>query len=385
MPSTGKQKPDMNFDFSADQKALGDHVRRYLHDKCPRDVVRRVLENGQEQYAAEVWRGLAHMGLMGTAIAPHYGGAGLGYLELCVIAQELGRVMAPVPFSSSIYLAAEAINLAGSPAQKERWLPGLASGEIIGTLAACESSSEPLGKAVRTKLAGGRISGRKLLVPDGNIADIAIVLARSGGSNSDRLAFALVELGLPSIRRELIQTIDASRSHAEVVFDSAPAQLLGEAGAGADLLRALYDRAAVLFAFEQLGGADAALEMACGYAKQRFAFGRPIGSFQAIKHKLAEIYMRNTLARSHAYYGAWALSSGAPELALAAAAARASASEAFDFAAKENLQTHGGMGFTWELDCHLFYRRARMLSLALGSPRLWKDRLVTELEARATA
>jgi alkylation response protein AidB-like acyl-CoA dehydrogenase len=325
------------------------------------------------------------MGLMGTAIAPHYGGAGLGYLELCVIAQELGRVMAPGPFSSSIYLAAEAINLAGSPAQKERWLPGLASGEIIGTLAACESSSEPLGKAVRTKLAGGRISGRKLLVPDGNIADIAIVLARSGGSNSDRLAFALVELGLPSIRRELIQTIDPSRSHAEVVFDSAPAQLLGEAGAGADLLRALYDRAAVLFAFEQLGGADAALEMACGYAKQRFAFGRPIGSFQAIKHKLAEIYMRNTLARSHAYYGAWALSSGAPELALAAAAARASASEAFDFAAKENLQTHGGMGFTWELDCHLFYRRARMLSLALGSPRLWKDRLVTELEARATA
>ena len=125
--------------------------------------------------------------------------------------------------------------------------------------------------------------------------------------------------------------------------------------------------------------------MACGYAKQRIAFGRPIGSFQAIKHKLAEIYMRNTLARSHAYHGAWALSSGAPELALAAAAARASASEAFDFAAKENLQTHGGMGFTWELDCHLFYRRARMLSLALGSPRLWKDRLVTELEARATA
>jgi alkylation response protein AidB-like acyl-CoA dehydrogenase len=194
------------------------------------------------------------------------------------------------------------------------------------------------------------------------------------------LSLALVDLRGSGVRRENLQTLDPTRSHAEIVFENARSELLGNADAGAVLIRELFNRAAVLLAFEQVGGADAALEMATGYAKERFAFGRPIGSFQAIKHKLAEMYMRNTLARSHAYYGAWALCSNAPELPLAAAAARASACEAFDYAAKENCQTHGGMGFSWDMDCQLFYRRARLLSLALGSARKWKDRLVSELE-----
>jgi alkylation response protein AidB-like acyl-CoA dehydrogenase len=372
----------MNFDFSPDQKTLQEHARRYLTDKCTRKVVRRVLENDREPYAADLWKGLADMGLTGTAIPAEYGGVGLGYLELCVVAEELGRALAPVPFSSSIYLAAEALLLAGTEAQKNAWLPRLASGEAIGTFAASEGTGPANAKRVRAALTLDRLSGTKLPVPDGDVADLAVVLVRtSPGASEDALSLALVELKGPGVGVEPVVTIDPSRSHAELRFDDAPAQLLGAKGRGLELMRRVFDRAAVLFAFEQVGGADAALEMATAYAKDRIAFGRPIGSFQAIKHKLAEVYMKNTLARSHAYYGAWALSSGAPELRLAAAAARAAASEAFDYASKENNQTHGGMGFTWQLDCQFFYRRARLLSLALGAPRLWKERLVTELAA----
>jgi len=370
----------MNFDFSDDQKILREHVRRFLSAKCPRSVARRVLEDDREPYAADLWKGLAEMGLMGTAVSEQYGGAGLGYLELCVIAEELGRALAPVPFSSSVYLAAEALKAAGSSAQQQSWLPMLASGEVIGTVACAEGAFRPSLKAVEAKFSRERISGRKLPVPDGDIADLAVVLVNSGEGAPRNLSLVLVDLNQPGVRRESLQTVDPTRSHAEIIFDNARAELLGTAGDGAALIGGLFDRAAVLMAFEQVGGADAALEMATSYAKDRFAFGRPIGSFQAIKHKLAEMYMLNTLARSHAYYGAWALSSDAPELPMAAAAARASACDAFDYAAKENCQTHGGMGFSWDMDCQLFYRRARLLALALGSTRIWKDRLVDHLD-----
>ncbi len=184
----------------------------------------------------------------------------------------------------------------------------------------------------------------------------------------------------PASQREAVETIDPSRSHARIGFENTPAEPLGASGDGERLLRRVQDRAAVLFAFEQVGGAQRSLEMARDYALQRYAFGRPIGSFQAIKHKLADVYVATELARSNAYYGAWALARDAPELPLAAAAARISASEAYFLAAKENIQVHGGMGYTWEFDCHLYYRRAKLLSLALGSTRLWKDRLITQLE-----
>jgi alkylation response protein AidB-like acyl-CoA dehydrogenase len=182
------------------------------------------------------------------------------------------------------------------------------------------------------------------------------------------------------VKAEAVETVDPTRSHAKVSFDGAAAEPLGAAGQGWAILDKVFDRAAVLYAFEQVGGSQAALEMARDYAMGRYAFGRPIASFQAIKHKLADVYVATELARSNAYYGAWALARNAPELPTAAAAARISANEAFFLAAKENIQVHGGMGFTWEFDCHLYYRRAKLLSLALGSTRLWKDRLITQLE-----
>jgi len=183
--------------------------------------------------------------------------------------------------------------------------------------------------------------------------------------------------------RETVATIDPSRSHAKLVFDQAPAEPLPGADS-ADEVRRLLDRAAIMMAFEQVGGAQAALDMARDYALQRYAFGRPIGSFQAIKHKLADIYVAVELARSNAYYGAWALHSNAAELPIAASVARVAASDAGWLATKENIQTHGGMGFTWAFDCHLYYRRAKLLGMALGGTREWKHRLVDELKQRNT-
>jgi alkylation response protein AidB-like acyl-CoA dehydrogenase len=370
----------MNFDFSPDQKALRDQARKFLAEHASSTRVRRILDS-DTPYDAELWQGMAEMGWTGTAIPEAYGGAGFGYLELCVLAEELGRSVAPAPFASTVYLATEALLLAGSEAQKRRWLPRIAAGEAIGCLALAEGPRMPTPEALATRAEGGALTGTKAPVVDGDVADFAVVAARDGAS----LSLHLVDLGGAGVTRTPLKTVDPTRSVASVSFAGTPAEPLGVPGAGAALVERLLDRAAVLVAFEQVGGGQAALDMAREYALGRFAFGRPIASFQAIKHKLADVYVAVELARSNAYYGAWALSTDAPELPVAAAAARVSASEAYFHAAKENIQTHGGMGFTWEFDCHLHYRRAKLLGLMLGGVPRWKDVLIARLEARADA
>ena len=365
----------MNFDFSDDLKELREQARKFLRERCPAATVRRVLE-GPEPYDFALWKAIAAMGWTGAAIPEALGGAGLGHLGLCVLAEELGSALAPTPFSSSIYLAAEAIMLAGSEAQKQAWLPKLASGTIIGTLAMAEGPGKADPRKLRTTLRSGALTGEKLPVPDGDVADLAVVAAQG-----DRgLQLALVELNGPGVSRHAVDTIDPTRSHARLIFDGAAAEPLGELAGARPCCGGSGTRRRPL-AFEQVGGAQRSLEMARDYALERYAFARPIGSFQAIKHKLADVYVATELARANAYYGAWALSRDAAEFPLAAAAARISANEAYFLAAKENIQVHGGMGFTWEFDCHLHYRRAKLLALALGSTRLWKERLLLELEA----
>jgi alkylation response protein AidB-like acyl-CoA dehydrogenase len=371
----------MNFDFSDDLKLLRDEARRFLSERNALAAARRALD-GDGAYDKALWQEMAEMGWIGAAIPEEFGGAGLGHLGLCVLAEELGATLAPVPFSSTAYFASEALLLAGSPTQKQRYLPKIAAGEIIGTLALAEGPGAPDLTRLATSVANGRLNGTKQPVPDGEIADIAVVAAVGG---ERRLSLFIADLKGPGVARQSVATIDPSRAHARLVFTGAAAEPLGQAGEGASLIERLFDRAAVLFAFEQVGGAQAALDMAKAYALERYAFGRPIGSFQAIKHKLADIYVATELARSNAYYGAWALTQDAAELPVAAAAARVSASEAFALAAKENIQTHGGMGYTWAFDCHLYYSRAKLLSLALGGARAWKDRLISELELRNTS
>ncbi len=375
----------MNFDFSDEQKQLRDEARRYLAEKCPPEAVRAVLE-GSAPYDRELWRGLAGMGFLGVAIPEQYGGTGAGYLELCVIAEEIGRALAPVPFASTVYLAAEALMLAGSEAQKQRWLPRIAAGEAVGTLALFEGVGNPSPQVVRTMLRQGRLDGRKLPVPDGGIADFAVVTARTGNSGREGdIALCLVDLKADGVVATSLKSIDGAHNQAEILFNSAAAEALGAPHEGWSVLMRLLDRAAVLTAFEQIGGADRALEMGRDYALDRIAFGRPIGSFQAVKHMLADMYVSATLARSNSYYGAWALSTDAPELPEAAAAARVSATQAFQHCAKNNIQVHGGMGFTWEFDCHLYYRRANALALALGSQSYWEDRLIDRMRRRNVA
>ena len=370
----------VNFDFSADQRALRDQARKFLAEHASSARVRRILE-GAAPYDAELWRGMGEMGWMGTAIPETHGGAGFGYLELCVIAEELGRSLAPTPFSSTIYLAAEALLLEGSDAQKKRWLPRVSQGEAIGCFALAEGPQVATPGNLTTRADGGRVTGTKIPVADGDVADFAVVLA--GETDGRRASLFLVDLQGAGITRAPVTTVDPTRSHARIAFERAAAEPLGAPGQGWPLVERLLDRAAVLVAFEQLGGAQAALDMAREYALGRFAFGRQIASFQAIKHKLADMYVAVELARSNAYYGAWALSKDAPELPVAAATARVAATEAYYQAAKENIQVHGGMGFTWEFDCHLHYRRAKLTSLMLGSARRWKDLLVARLEAGA--
>ena len=369
----------MNFDFSADQKSLREQARKFLGEHASSTRVRRILE-GAAPYDVDLWKGMGEMGWMGTAIPETHGGAGFGYLELCVIAEELGRSLAPTPFASTIYLAAEALQIAGSDAQKKRWLPRIAQGEVIGCLALSEGPRVTTPANLTTRADGARLTGVKVPVMDGDVADFAIVLA---AQDDRRAGLYLVDLSGPGVTRTSLATVDPTRSHARIALDGAAADPLGAAGQGWPLVERLLDRAAVLVAFEQVGGAQAALDMAREYALGRFAFGRQIASFQAIKHKLADMYVGIELARSNAYYGAWALSKDAPELGVAAATARVAASEAYYQAAKENIQVHGGMGFTWEFDCHLHYRRAKLTGLMLGSARRWKDLLVTRLEAGA--
>ncbi len=368
----------MNFEFSEEQNLLREQALGFLQEQCPAAAVRAVLD-GEQAYDAALWGKIAELGWTATVIPEQYGGIGLGYLELVVIAEELGRAVAPVPFSSSVYLASEAILMAGSEAQKERWLPKLASGEAIGTFALGEGPGSPSAARLSTAADGDRLTGTKIPVADGDIADIAIVVAKP--ADGDGASLYLAELA--GVDRQAVGTLDPTRSHARLAFDATPAEPLGAAGEGWTLTQRLLDRAAVLFAWEQVGGANAALEMAKAYALERYAFGRPIASYQAIKHKLAHAYVKNTLARSNGYYGAWALAEDAAELPLAAATARVSATQAYYYASKENIQTHGGMGFTWEFDCQFHYRRAKLLSVNIGSEASWQDRLIAAIEREA--
>ena len=346
----------------------------------------RAVLDGKLAYDKGLWKGLAEMGFLGVAIPESYGGTGAGHLELCVIAEEMGRALAPVPFSSTVYLAAEALLLAGTEAQKQKWLPAIARGDAIGTLALFEGKGNPRQEAIKLSASGGTLNGIKKPVPDGAIADFAIVAARTGSSGRETdISLFLVDLKSEGVEARDLTNLDPTHGQAELTFKNCKAEPLGRANEGWSIITQVLDRAAILTAFEQVGGADRALEMGRDYALDRIAFGRPIGSFQAVKHMLADMYVSATLARSNCYYGAWALSTNASELPEAAAAARISATQAFQHCAKNNIQVHGGMGFTWEFDCHMYYRRANATALGLGSLSYWEDALIERMRKKNAA
>ncbi len=362
----------MNFEFSEEQLFIRDQARNFLRQECGPAVVRKALES-PNSFDRDLWQKVVELGWTATTIPERYGGLGLGYLELCVIAEELGRALAPIPFSSSVYLATEAIKSWGSEAQKQHYLPKLATGELIGTLATNEGMGMP---TVASQLHEHKVTAQKMPVPDGDIADFAVISVKD---ENGTLGLYLVDLGNAGVTRETLNSMDPSRSQARLILNEVPVEPLGDSAAGDAELAELLNRAAVLLAFEQIGGCQAAMDMGIAYTKERYAFGRPVASFQAIKHKFADMFVALELARSNAYYGACALASDAADLPLAAATARVSATDAFYLISKENIQAHGGMGFTWEFDCHLYYRRAQLLSGVIGTQPQWKELVAQHL------
>ncbi len=369
----------MNLDFSDDQKFLQNEAKKFFDKEGGLSNARKVMDENLDT-DQNLWNKIIEMGWTGIRIPEEYEGLGLSHLELCVIAEELGRSLAPVPFASSVYFFTEALVKYANQKIKKDILPQLVTGTIIGTYGIAEDTQQTTESNLQVSVSSEKLTGVKIAVPDAGIATHMIVVASSNQATDLRL----VDLSDPSIIITPQKNIDTSKAFYKVEFNNTPSQLLGDTGKGWDYIQDLLNQAAVLFAFEQIGGAQAALDMAKAYAIERFAFGRQIGSYQAIKHKLADMYISVTLAKSNSYYGAWALSSESSELPLAAATARVSATKAFQLCSKENIQTHGGNGFTWEYDCHLFYKRSKVLSILLGSESTWKEKLVTNLEKTNT-
>lgn len=359
----------MNFDLSEEQKMLAEQARNLLSEWAAPDRLRSLIERGDD-WDEHLWRALAEMGFLSAAIPSEYGGLALTQLDLGVISQELGRANAAVPFFSSIVLAADAIALAGSPAQQAEWLPSLGDGQTVATFAYAEEAGSYPGAELTVEYSEGRLHGIKSPVADAGVADIAVVL----GASSDGPVLLVTALTQAEITRTRLVSFDQLRPHYAIAFNGASAVPLAESSP--DVIARLFDRAAVQASFEAVGGADACLTMARDYAMGRQLFGRALSSFQAIKHKLAELLVAIELARSNAYFGAWTADNSPANLPSAAASARLTASAAFEFGARENLQVHGGLGYTWEANCHFYYRRERTLATSLGSRQLWADRLI---------
>ena len=363
----------MNLDFSDDQKFLQEEANKFFTKEDTLKRTRAIMES-DEPYDKELWNKVIELGWTAIRIPEEHGGLGLSHLELCVIAEEIGKSLAPIPFSSSVYMYTEALIESGNETLKNSLLPALTDGSAVGTFAAAESLAPVSPKNIQTVVANNAVTGTKIAVPDVEAATHVMVLCKNGND----VELRSVALDANGVSVTLQANIDPSKSFYQIDFNDVESELISEDGWSR--WEHLLDQAAVLVAFEQVGGAQASLDMAKAYAMERYAFGRAIGSYQAIKHKLADMYISLTLAKSNCYYGAWALSSGSSELGLAAATARVAATKAFQLCSKENIQTHGGNGFTWEYDCHLFYKRSKVLSLNLGSEAAWKEKLVTNLD-----
>jgi alkylation response protein AidB-like acyl-CoA dehydrogenase len=374
----------VNFAFSDEQEQLRDAVRRFLEAKSPSSEVRRLMET-DEGYDPAVWDQMANeLGLQSLHIPEEYGGQGFTFLELGIVMEEMGRVLLCAPFFSSVVLAAGAIMNAGTPDQQAKLLPGIASGETIATLAFTEPKGTWDADGIEMVASGSgdsyTLSGTKMFVIDGHVADLVVVAARlDGTSGEDGIAFFTVDAGASGLTRTALATMDQTRKQAKLEFENVAAAPLGEPGAGWPALAKTLDQAAAMSANEMVGGAQTALDMAVEYAKVRVQFGRPIGSFQAIKHKCADMLLEVESGKSAAYYAAWAAADDNEELPVAASLAKAYCSDAYFHTTAENIQIHGGIGFTWEHDAHLYFKRAKSSQLLLGDPTYHRELLAQRI------
>jgi acyl-CoA dehydrogenase len=373
-PGSGRKATGMPYLLTDEQQQISQEARRLLGERYSGERLKTLLET-RGGYDEGFWAACREMGWTAVTVPEAYGGLGLGAVELCLIALECGRVAAGAPFLAASFAVGEAIRLWGDEDAKTRLLPSIASGETKGAVAFGEGPGDAIPSRPSVRFDGGRLSGTKRWVVGGAAADLALVLAADADGSP---CLVVADLAGDGVTRTSSETIDNSRCTADLSFDRAAATRL-QANDAMAAARAVQQRLAVVTAFEQLGGAETCLELGCDYARQRFAFGQPIGRFQAIKHKMAEMYVNNELARGNALRAAQAVADEAGDLPQRAAAARLTASAAYEYAAAEAIQVHGAVGVTWEHDLHLHYRRARATALELGAAAAWEDLIVDAL------
>jgi alkylation response protein AidB-like acyl-CoA dehydrogenase len=366
----------VSFAFSEEQEELRKVVRRFLEDKSPEAEVRRLMATA-DGYDAVVWMQMAdQLGLQGLIIPEAYGGLGYGYVELLVVLEEMGRALLCAPYFSGQALAANLLLVSGDDGAKADYLPGIAAGTTIATVALAEASGrwDEEGVTLEASCSGEvwTLSGEKFYVIDGHTADLVLVAARTPSGVS---VFAVERASAVGFTTTQLTTMDQTRKQAKLIFADTPARIVGVDGAGWTAISRMLDLAAVALAAEQVGGAQKVLDMAVEYAKLRVQFGRPIGSFQAIKHKCADLLLEIESAKSAAYYAGWAAAEDSAELPLVACVAKAYCSDAYFYATAENIQIHGGIGVTWEHPAHLYFKRAKSSQLLFGDPTYHRELL----------
>jgi alkylation response protein AidB-like acyl-CoA dehydrogenase len=374
----------VNFAFSEEQDQLREAVRRFLDAKSPSTEVRRLMDT-TEGYDPAVWSQMAgELGLQSLHIPEEHGGQGFTFVELAIVLEEMGRVLLCAPYFSTVVLAADAIMNAGTAEQQAEHLAGIASGETIAALAFTEPNGKWDASGIEMVASGSgdsyTLDGTKMFVIDGHTADLVVVAARlAGTSGEEGISFFAVDGDAAGLTRTPLSTMDQTRKQAKLEFSGVPARPIGEPGSAWAALSKTLDQAAVAIANESVGGAQKVLDMSVVYAKVRVQFGRPIGSFQAIKHKCADMLLEVESSKSAAYYAAWAAAEDNDELPVAASLAKAYCSDAYFHAASENIQSHGGIGFTWEHDAHLYFKRATSSEILLGDATYHRELLAQRI------
>lgn len=350
---------------------LRSSARSLLEKECPSTVVRRLMDD-ERGYDPKLWKQMADLGWTGLVLPEEFGGGGLTYVDLIVILEEMGRVLLSSPFIWTVMFA-EALKRGGSPAQKRDLLPKIATGDLIATVAYMEPAGrwDAGGIAMPAESEGGgfRLEGKKLYVPDAHVARSFLVAARTADAGENGITLFIVDAKHKGITVTPLKTMDQTRKLAEVTFADvhvAADAVVGRVNEGWALLAQVLDRAKVMLAAEMMGAAQKALEMSSEYAKIRVQFGRPVGSFQAVQHKCANMLLDVESAKSVVYYASWAVTNGIADAPLAAATAKTAASDAFRRTTGESIQVHGGIGFTWEHDMHLYFKRAKSSEFTFG-------------------
>jgi alkylation response protein AidB-like acyl-CoA dehydrogenase len=373
----------MDFGFSPEQEMLRATARKFLENECTSAFVRARMEE-PAGVTDEFWAKLAEQGWLGLVYPEEYGGSGLGFVDLTVLMEEMGRVVMPGPFFSTALLGGLAILEAGSSAQKKEWLPRIAQGQAKATLAWTEPSARwdagGVTTAARAAGAGFVLNGTKLFVLDAHLADVLVVVARTepGERAQDGVSLFLVPRGARGLDVKLLPSMDQTRKLCEVTFTdvAVPADaLLGVRGGGWAPLTRVIDRATVALCAEMCGGAQRVLDMTTEYAKIRIAFGKPIGTYQGVKHRAADMLVDVENGKSLTYYAAWAVDENAPEGPLAASMAKAYVSDAYRKVTGAGIQLHGGIGFTWEHDLHLYFKRAKSSEFTFGDATYHREKV----------